>query len=85
MDSGLLFIFCISAGEHYGFTCNGLNEKVFNAMMLYYVVCYVLSHFPTLAHSSMKQASLLTSIGSLTNASINRSPYAYEQNPDKGK
>ena len=31
----------------------------------------------------MKPASLLTSMGSLTNASINRSPYAYEQNPDK--
>ena len=33
----------------------------------------------------MKPASLLTSMGSLTNASINRSPYAYEQNPDKDK
>ena len=33
----------------------------------------------------MKSASLFTSIGSLTNASINRSPYAYEQNPDKGR
>ncbi|XP_065884102.1 uncharacterized protein [Dysidea avara] len=37
-----------------------------------------------LAHHNMKQATLLTSVGSLTNASINRSPYAYEQNPDKG-
>ena len=33
----------------------------------------------------MKSASLLTSVGSLTNSSINRSPYAYEQNPDKDK
>lgn len=33
----------------------------------------------------MKPASLLTSVGSLTNSSINRSPYAYEQNPDKDK
>ena len=39
----------------------------------------------TVAHHNMKQATLLTSVGSLTNASINRSPYAYEQNPDKGK
>ena len=37
------------------------------------------------AHSNMKSASLLTSMGSLTNASINRSPYAYEQNPDKDR
>lgn len=36
-----------------------------------------------IAHSNMKSASLLTSVGSLTNSSINRSPYAYEQNPDK--
>lgn len=37
----------------------------------------------TVAHDNMKVGSLLTSSGSLTNSSVNRSPYAYEQNPDK--
>ena len=56
--------------------------------MMYSVQCHCfLLFFPGLfpAHSNMKPASLLTSTGSLTNASINRSPYAYEQNPDKHK
>ena len=56
---------------------------------VYIVRCVVLNIlFPVFlfpAHSNMKPASLLTSVGSLTNASINRSPYAYEQNPDKDK
>ncbi|XP_065884101.1 uncharacterized protein [Dysidea avara] len=36
-----------------------------------------------IAHNNMKKGSLLTSSGSLTNSSINRSPFAYEQNLDK--
>jgi len=37
------------------------------------------------AHNNMKKWSLLTNSGSLTNSSINRSPFAYEQNVDKNE
>ena len=39
----------------------------------------------TAAHKNMKAGSILRNAGSLTNSSVNRSPYAYEQNPDKNK
>ena len=41
--------------------------------------------WPHIAHENMKAGSLLISSGSLTNSSVNRSPYAYEQNPDKNE